>query len=110
MPRVIPLDSLRRSATACLFEGGDSAPVSMFVTAYPQRGQGPDLHVHPYPEVFLVQEGEGDFTCGDEVTRVAAGHLLVVPARTPHGFENAGDAMLRVVSVHPSPHVIQDDL
>jgi quercetin dioxygenase-like cupin family protein len=111
MPEVIPLESLRRGATACLFEGGDRAPVSMFVTEYPQRGQGPDLHVHPYPEVFLVQSGVGEFTAGEEKTRVAAGNFVIVPADTPHGFKNAEDgSTLRVVSVHPNPHVIQEDL
>ena len=110
MPEVIPLESLRRGPTACLFEGGDSIPVSMFVTAYPERGQGPDLHVHPYPEVFLVEEGAGEWTAGDEKTRVEAGNFVIVPAGTPHGFKNAGDTTLRVVSVHPSPQVRQEDL
>ena len=110
MPEVIPLESLRRGPTACLFEGGDRTPVSMFVTAYPERGQGPDLHVHPYPEVFLVEEGDGDFTAGDESVRVRAGSFVIVAADTPHGFKNAGDTVLRVVSVHPNPHVIQTDL
>ena len=110
MPEVIPLESLRRGATACLFEGGERAPVSMFVTAYPGRGQGPDLHVHPYPEVFLVEAGEAEFTAADDRVRVGAGNFVIVPADTPHGFKNTGDATLRVVSVHPSPHVVQHDL
>ena len=110
MPEVIPLESLRRGPTACLFEGGDRIPVSMFVTAYPQRGQGPDLHVHPYPETFLVEEGVGEWTAAHEKTVVSAGNVVIVPANTPHGFKNAGDTILRVVSVHPSPHVVQEDL
>ena len=36
MPEVIPLESLRRGPTACLFEGQDRTPVSMFVTEYPE--------------------------------------------------------------------------
>ena len=110
MPEVIALDDLRLSPTACRFEGGDRIPVSMFVTAYPERGQGPDLHLHPYPETFVVQEGVGEWTAGEETTVVEAGNVVVVPAGKPHGFKNAGDTMLRVVSVHPNPHVIQEDL
>jgi len=110
MANVIPLDEIRRSATAALFEGRDEAPVSIFVTNYPQRGQGPDLHLHPYPEVFVVQDGIATFTAGDEQLDVAAGNIVTVPAETPHGFKNAGDDMLRVVSVHPSPTVHQTDL
>lgn len=109
-PDVTPLEALRLSPTACLFEGGDRAPVSMFVTDYPEAGQGPDLHVHPYPEVFLVEAGRAVFTAGDDRTEVGAGHFVVVPEQTPHGFKNAGGGHLRVVSVHPSPRVVQRNL
>lgn len=109
MASVIPIENLRRSATAALFEGGDDVPVSIFVTEY-ARGEGPSLHLHPYPEVFVVQTGTAVFTAGEEEILVDAGHIVVVPARTPHGFKGAGDDRLRVVSVHPSPAVEQTDL
>ena len=89
--------------------GEDDVPVSIFVTRY-QRGQGPDLHLHPYPEVFVVQDGTATFTAGDDELTVTAGHIVVVPAETPHMFKGAGDDELRVVSVHPSPTVQQTDL
>ena len=108
MPDVIPLESLRRGPTACLFEGGDRIPVSMFVTAYPERGQGPDLHVHPYPETFLLLEGHGRWTAGDDVVELEAEQMLVVPPRTPHGFRNTGDAPLLVVSVHEAGKIEQE--
>ena len=109
MARVIPIDDLRRSPTAALFEGRDDIPVSIFVTEY-QRGQGPDLHLHPYPEVFVVQTGTAVFTAGEEQLTVSAGHIVIVPEQTPHGFKGAADDTLRVVSVHPSPTVRQTDL
>jgi quercetin dioxygenase-like cupin family protein len=109
MATVIPIDELRRSPTACLFQGRDQAPVSIFVTQY-QRGQGPDLHLHPYPEVFVVETGTATFTAGDEQITVEGGHIVIVPAETPHGFKGAGDDTLRVVSVHPSPTVQQTNL
>lgn len=109
MATVIPLEQLRRSPTAALFEGRDEVPVSIFVTRY-ERGQGPDLHVHPYPEVFVVETGTAAFTAGDEEVVAGAGHVVVVPADTPHGFKNPGDDTLRVVSVHPSPTVQQTNL
>ena len=110
MATVIPLADLRRSATASLFEGGDDVPASIFVTEYPERGQGPDLHVHPYPEVFVVQTGTATFTAGDEELTVPAGNIVVVPAETPHGFKSTGDGTLRVTSVHPAGKVQQTDL
>jgi mannose-6-phosphate isomerase-like protein (cupin superfamily) len=109
---VAPLAELRRSETACLFEGaaaGADVAVSVFVTEY-TGGRGPDLHLHPYPEVFYVEEGVGEFTAGDERQLVEGGHFVVVPAETPHGFKQRGEARLRVVSVHPSPQVVQTDL
>lgn len=110
MATVIPLDELRRSPTAALFEGGEGdLPVSVFVTRY-ERGRGPDLHLHPYPELFVVEAGTAVFTAGDEQVTVAAGHIVIVPAHTPHGFKCAGDDELRVTSVHPSPRVQQTDL
>jgi mannose-6-phosphate isomerase-like protein (cupin superfamily) len=109
MATVTPIEDLRRSPTAALFEGGEQAPISIFVTEYP-RGRGPDLHVHPYPEVFVVETGTALFTAGDEQLTVTGGNVVVVPAETPHGFKGAGDDTLRVVSVHPSPTVQQTDL
>jgi quercetin dioxygenase-like cupin family protein len=110
MATVIPLEELRRSPTASLFQGGDDVGVSIFVTNYPERGQGPQLHKHPYPEVFVVHAGTARFTVGDEQLIVEAGHIVIAPAETPHNFKCAGDDTLRVVTVHPSGAVQQVDL
>jgi quercetin dioxygenase-like cupin family protein len=109
-PRVYALDELRRSPTAALFEGaGDGVDASIFITTYPQ-GRGPDLHVHPYPEVFVVDRGVARFTVGEEEHVVEAGHVVVVPAETPHGFKCHGEDELHVISVHPSASVQQTNL
>lgn len=109
MASVIPIEDLRHSPTAALFQGRDEVPVSIFVSEY-QRGQGPALHLHPYPEVFVVQTGTAAFTAGDEELTVTGGNVVVVPAQTPHGFKGAGDDTLRVVSVHPSGRMQQTEL
>jgi mannose-6-phosphate isomerase-like protein (cupin superfamily) len=57
--------------------------------------------------VFVVQEGTAAFTAGDEELTVTGGNIVIVPAETPHGFKGAGADTLRVVSVHPSPSVVQ---
>jgi mannose-6-phosphate isomerase-like protein (cupin superfamily) len=44
---------------------------------------------------------------GDDELRVTGGHIVTVPAETPHGFRCAGDDVLRVVSVHPAGTVEQ---
>jgi mannose-6-phosphate isomerase-like protein (cupin superfamily) len=107
MTSVTPLSDLRVSPTALLFEGSDQIDASIFVTEYPEPETGPDLHVHPYPEAFVVEAGTARFTAGEEILEVAAGNVVVVPAQTPHGFKNAGEDTLRVLSVHPSPRVEQ---
>ena len=109
MATVIPIKDLQRSATAALFEGRDVLAISIFVTEY-ERGQGPSLHLHPYPEVFVVQAGTAAFTVGDDELTVTGGHIVIAPAQTPHGFKGAGDDKLRVVSVHPSGTVQQTNL
>jgi mannose-6-phosphate isomerase-like protein (cupin superfamily) len=108
---LLPLADLRSSPTAWLFEGRRRAGVdlSLFVTSTPPGG-GPDLHVHPCPEVFLVQEARARFTIGDGERAVEAGHVLVIPAGTPHRFENVGEDTLGVVGMHPGGEVRQTDV
>jgi mannose-6-phosphate isomerase-like protein (cupin superfamily) len=66
-----------------------------------------ELHVHPYPETFLLFEGRGRWTAGDTVVELEPNRMLVVPPQTPHGFRNTGDAPLLLVSVHESPALQQ---
>ncbi len=112
MTLVLPIADLRSSPTASLFEGrrhADDVEVSCFVVATPP-GRGPRLHKHPYPEVFVVQEGEATFTAGDEEALVTGGHIVVVPADTPHRFVNSGDELLRMVTIHQNGELVQTDL
>jgi quercetin dioxygenase-like cupin family protein len=109
MATVIPIEDLRHSPRSVLFQGGDETPVSIFIVTV-QRGDGPDLHLHPYPEVFVVEAGKAAFTAGDEELVVTEGHMVIVPAQTPHGFKGAVDGTTRVLSVHPSPTVQQTNL
>lgn len=100
---VFSLSDLMTSPTAALFEGRPRAGVdtSMFVTRTPPGSFVP-LHVHPYAETFLLLEGRGRWTRGDEVLELSPDQIVVVPPETPHGFRNVGDVPLLVVSVHAS--------
>jgi mannose-6-phosphate isomerase-like protein (cupin superfamily) len=97
------LSDLKLSPTAALFEGKPRAgiDISIFVVRTPP-GRAVELHVHPYPETFVLLEGRGRWTAGDDVVELDPERILVVPANTPHGFRNVGDAPLLVVSVHES--------
>ena len=107
MPAPIPLSDLALGPTAFLYEGRErGAEISFFVTNTPP-GMGPGLHVHPYTETFLVIEGEGTFTVGDEQVVVPEGHVVFVPPETPHGFKNRTDSVLRVIGIHDAGEVTQ---
>jgi len=108
-PSIVAIEELRRSPRAALFEGGDQADVSIFVTTY-AHGEGPDQHLHPYPEVFVVETGTATFRVDGEEYEVGAGHIVVVPPETPHGFKNRAEETLHVLGIHPSAGVIQTDL
>lgn len=69
-----------------------------------QPGDGPSLHQHAYPEVFIVQEGEALFVAGDQERTVKAGEIVIVPPGTPHLFRATGDGPLRQVDIHVNPH------
>ena len=106
-PSAIPLSEFEVSETAARFEGRDhGAQVSFFVTDHPPGKRVP-LHVHPYEEVFVVNEGVGTFTVGEAEVEAGAGKVVIVPPQTPHGFANKGDAPLKVIGIHPSDHVEQ---
>ena len=107
--RVIPVEDVRYTPAVAVFEGHDDAPVSFYVTEF-ERGEGTPLHLHPYPEVFLVERNAALFTAGEEESTVTAGHFVVVPAHTPHRYVGASDEAVRVVSVHPRGKVEQTNL
>ncbi len=109
MARVIPVDEVRYTPAVAVLECGDDAPISFYVTEF-ARGEGTPLHLHPYPEVFLVERNTALFTAGDEELTVTEGHYVLVPANTPHRYVGASDEPVRVVSVQPSGRVEQTNL
>jgi mannose-6-phosphate isomerase-like protein (cupin superfamily) len=100
---VFDLGDMEFSPTAWLFEGQPRAGVgiSVFVVRTPP-GKAVDIHVHPYSETFVLLEGSGRWTAGDDIVELGPNQMLVVPPETPHGFRNTGEGSLLVVSVHES--------
>lgn len=108
MPESIRFDDLPGNPDrAKKFEGKEhGASVSFFLSTH-APGEGPDLHVHPYEEVFVMYEGQATFTVGDSEITAGPGEIVVVPPNTPHGFKNTGDTRLRQVGIHPSAEMVQ---
>src|SRR4051794_10104408 len=54
-------------------------------------------HTDSAEEILYIVAGEAEATVGDEVGRVSAGDLALVPAMAPHALRNVGDEIVRVV-------------
>ncbi|MCE2914302.1 MAG: cupin domain-containing protein [Rubrivivax sp.] len=52
---------------------------------------GPPLHLHPdQDEVFMVDEGDYLFQCGQTQHRLKAGDTIFLPRNVPHTFSQLG--------------------
>lgn len=73
-------------------------------------GEGPNMHVHPYDEVFHIIQGTAKFTVGDETFIAKEGAIVIGPANIPHTYKNAGPGRLDSVDIHLTDEWIQYDL
>ncbi|MEM9015550.1 MAG: cupin domain-containing protein [Verrucomicrobiota bacterium] len=91
---------------------GKSFGVDCVVIRYStdEVGEGPNLHVHPYDEIFHILEGRAEFTVGDETIIAEAGSLVIGPANVPHAYKNPGPGRLDSYDVHFNSEWIQYDL
>ena len=98
---VMNLDDLPRTEHAHEFVGAEhgGVPFSIIVVHAPP-GAGPQVHQHPYAEVFVVESGEATFRLGDDTMVVRGGQVVVGPADVPHGFTNRGSGQLRLTALH----------
>ena len=78
--------------------------------AVDEIGEGPNLHMHPYDEVFHIIEGTAEFTVGDKKFIAKEGDLVIGPANIPHAYKNVGPGRLDSVDIHLNNEWIQYDL
>jgi len=113
----------RPPAKARLFDGSLAGPyrgsvngealgtqVTVLTYGNDEPGTGPKLHVHPYDEIFVLQEGNARFFVGDQVIDATAGETVLGPAGLPHKFINLGPGRFQTLDIHLSPRWIQTDL
>ena len=60
------------------------------------------LHTHPVDELVAIIEGEGEVRLGGQRQHVSSGAIVFVPAGTPHGTANLGDAPLHLYGIFPT--------
>ena len=92
---------LSTPSTSELFRGSERGVELSFFINHTRPGQGTAEHWHPYPEVFVIHDGEAVFDVDGESLTAGAGQVLVVPAEARHGFRNVGDQVLEMLSIHP---------
>jgi quercetin dioxygenase-like cupin family protein len=88
-------------STAQVFNGFEHGVDVSFFVNHAEPGKVVSQHRHPYPEVFVVQDGEATFTVDGEDVEARGGQIVVVPAGASHGFRVTGDTTLEMVSIHP---------
>jgi mannose-6-phosphate isomerase-like protein (cupin superfamily) len=109
MHKVIRSGELEPSASGTVtFVGEEHGSGVSFFLVDNVPGAGPDLHVHPYSETWIVHRGRARFTADGVDVEAGPGDMLVVGAHTPHKFKNVGDGRLDVICIHASPRIIQD--
>ncbi len=108
-PLCVRQDDLPGSPAARRFIGADhgALPVSLFLVD-DVPGAGPQLHRHPYPELFVVHRGQAAFRIDDARLVASAGEILIAPAGTAHAFTNIGDGQLRITAIHAAPQMSTD--
>lgn len=99
---MVAKDELPHSGSSYTFEGYRYGANVSFFLSDTSPGQGPDLHTHPYDEVFVVREGELTFTVGDATIEATGGQIIIAPAGTPHKFVCSGTGQARHIDIHTS--------
>jgi mannose-6-phosphate isomerase-like protein (cupin superfamily) len=103
MHHVIQLAELPHTDSAHDFVGADyDVPLSA-ILVHCAPGAGPELHRHPYPEVFVVEAGTATFHVDGADVEVDGRHVVVAPTDSWHGFKNTGSTELRLVAIHAAP-------
>src|SRR5919202_2785127 len=75
--------------------------LSVFEMTFSPAFEGVEPHTHDdLVDAFLVLEGEGDFTAGEDVHRLGPGCFIAAPPGARHGFSVAGNGPLRVLNLH----------
>ncbi|HKI99798.1 MAG TPA: cupin domain-containing protein [bacterium] len=65
-----------------------------------EPGQAQKAHAHKGADkLYVVVEGSGEFTVGNEKRTLTAGELLYVPEDVEHGVTNTSDQRLSVLIV-----------
>ncbi len=88
--------------------GPHGANLCLIFNLIEKPGGGPRLHTHPYAETFIIREGRGLFTVGEQKIEATAGQILIAPAGVPHKFTNLGPGPLETIDIHENGTFVTD--
>lgn len=78
-----------------------SADYDLMMGESPPMTPGPPPHLHhSYKEVFLIVEGEMEFTVNGEKRILKAGDSIDIMPKTLHTFGNNSDKICKWVNIH----------
>ena len=66
-------------------------------------GLGAPTHLHAVEEVLTVVEGRAEIWVGNDRTIAGAGHSVLIPAGTKHGFRNLEQTKLHMRATLAAP-------
>ena len=73
--------------------GGRYTLIDMLVPG----GGGPPPHRHDFEEVFMLLEGELEFTFQGKTIAASAPATVAIPANAPHAFRNVSGSTVRML-------------
>jgi quercetin dioxygenase-like cupin family protein len=111
MPHIIRASERPPSPSRTVkFEGTKFGTDVSFFAVDVDPGRGAPLHVHPYSEIWMVQEGSVRFRVGEETVLGEVGDIVVVEPDAPHGFINSGDGPLKMMCIHDAGTMVQTNI
>ena len=78
--------------------------MSVWVTFH-EPGEVVPLHTHECEEIITIIAGEAIVTVAGEFIPVHADMSIVIPPRTPHGYKNSSDGILRMIASLADPEL-----
>ena len=90
------------------FEGKAYGAGLTLILVNAEKGHGPNLHRHPYEEIFVVHAGTGHFFVDESGVEASAGDIVVAPAGTAHRFINSGNERLELTAIHHNANFVTE--
>lgn len=101
-------DDPRAQARVALPISAESGSPNTVVYLEVDPGERIPLHTHTAEEIFVVLQGTGIVTAGDQQWSATAGVIAVAPAYARHGWENTGSETLKLVGFFGANVVINE--